>query len=75
MGFVETDALTRRGMADMRTLLAQTVNTMPHVWVGVPKKWRRIKEMPTKLPENFLSYAGLPGAVCAGGRAGGGAAG
>ncbi len=58
VGFVETDARTQRGIEELRILLAQTVNAMPHVWVGVPKKWHRIKETLTKLPENFLSYEG-----------------
>lgn len=56
VGFVETDARTQRGMTELRTLLEQTVNAMPHVWVGVPRKWHRIKEALMNVPENFLSY-------------------
>jgi len=56
VGFVQTDTFTRRGIADLRRLIEETVNGMEHVWVGVPKKWHRVKEELTRMPESFLEY-------------------
>lgn len=56
VGFVETDAFTGRGIAELRALLEKTVNAMPDVWLGVPKRWHRVKEKLAKMPESFLDY-------------------
>ncbi len=56
VGFVETDAFTGRGIVELRTLLEKTVNGMPDVWLGVPKKWHRVKEKLAKMPESFLDF-------------------
>jgi internalin A len=56
VGFVETDAFTRHGITKLMTLLKQTVNEMPDVWLGVSKKWHRIKEQLTRMNKSFLEY-------------------
>lgn len=56
VGFVETDAFTKRGIPELRAMLETTVNSMKDVWLGVPKKWHRIKEELTKMPKSFVSY-------------------
>ncbi len=56
VGFVETDALTKRGIPELRAMLARTVNEMPHVWIGVPKKWHRIKEALAAMAQSFVCY-------------------
>ncbi|HEV7401291.1 MAG TPA: COR domain-containing protein, partial [Chthoniobacteraceae bacterium] len=55
-GFVQTDALTGRGIAELRTLLETTVNGMPDVWLGVPRRWHRVKEKLAGMPQSFLEY-------------------
>ncbi len=64
VGFVETDAFTRRGILELRSKLEQTVNEMPHVWTGVPKKWHLIKEALKDMPESFVCYQDYQ-ALCA----------
>lgn len=64
VGFVETDAFTGRDIPELRALLDQTVNGMKDVWLGVPKKWHRIKEALTAMPESFVCYADYQ-ALCA----------
>jgi internalin A len=64
VGFVETDAFTRRGIPELRALLEHTVNDMKDVWLGVPKKWHRIKEALTAMPQSFVCYADYQ-ALCA----------
>jgi internalin A len=54
--FVETDAFTGLGIATLLNLLQQIVNNMEDVWKGVPKKWHRVKEELTQMPESFLEY-------------------
>lgn len=56
VGFVEADAFTRLGIAKLTTLLKQTVNEMPDVWIGVSKKWHKIKEQLTGMNKSFLEY-------------------
>jgi len=56
VGFVETDAFTGRGTAEMRGLLERTVDGMAHVWAGVPRKWHRVKEELTRMPKSFVEY-------------------
>ncbi|MFA7005239.1 MAG: COR domain-containing protein [Verrucomicrobiia bacterium] len=56
VGFIETDAFSGRGIDGLRTLLERTVNGMKHVWTGVPRKWHRVKEELTAMPEKFLEY-------------------
>ncbi len=55
-GFVETDALTGRGIAELRALVEATVNGMKDVWLGVPRKWHRVKEALLRMPQSFLDY-------------------
>jgi signal recognition particle receptor subunit beta len=64
VGFVETDAFTGRGNEELRGLLERTVNGMEHVWLGVPKKWHRVKEELGKTQESFLEYKDYQ-ALCA----------
>ena len=64
VGFVETDAFTGLGIGELRGLLERTVNGMEHVWVGVPKRWHRVKEALAKTAESFLEYAAYQ-ALCA----------
>ncbi|MDB6171955.1 MAG: Chaperone protein DnaK [Chthoniobacteraceae bacterium] len=64
VGFVETDAFTGRGVASLRVLLEETVNRMADVWIGVPKRWHRVKEALIRMPENFFDYKGYQ-ALCA----------
>lgn len=55
-GFIECDAFTGRGVEDLKELLATTVNGMKDVWLGVPKKWHRVKQQLTEMSQNFLDY-------------------
>ncbi|HEV7401417.1 MAG TPA: COR domain-containing protein [Chthoniobacteraceae bacterium] len=55
-GFVQTDASTGRGIAELRALLEETVNGMPDVWLGVPRRWHRVKEKLAEMPRSFLDY-------------------
>ncbi len=55
-GFVQTDAMTGLGVAELRALLEKTVDGMRDVWLGVPRKWHRIKEALEALPVSFLEY-------------------
>ena len=55
-GFVATDAITGLGIEELRGLLVGTVDGMKDVWLGVPRKWHRIKEALEKLPESYLEY-------------------
>ncbi|HEV7403596.1 MAG TPA: COR domain-containing protein [Chthoniobacteraceae bacterium] len=55
-GFVETDALTGLGIAQLRALIEETVNAMPDVWLGVPRRWHRVKERLGKMEKSFLDY-------------------
>ncbi len=64
VGFVETDAFTRRGIPELTALMEQTVNEMHDVWIGVPRKWHRVKERLTALDKSFLEY-GEYQALCA----------
>ncbi len=54
--FVETDAFTLRGIEELRELLAKTVSSMRDVWLGVSKKWHRVKQRLTEMPQSFLEY-------------------
>jgi internalin A len=63
-GFVPTDALTGRGIAELRALLETTVNGMPDVWLGVPRRWHRVKERLRHMATSFLDYKEYL-AVCA----------
>ena len=63
-GFVETDAFTGRGIGELRGLLEGTVNGMEHVWLGVPKKWHRVKVELGRTRESFLEYKDYQ-ALCA----------
>jgi internalin A len=54
--FVETDAFTGRGIGTLVHLLENTVNEMSHVWLGVPKRWHRVKEHIARMPRSFLEY-------------------
>lgn len=63
-GFVQTDASTGRGIADLRALLEETVNAMPDVWLGVPRRWHRVKEKLGTMPQSFLDYKDYQ-ALCA----------
>ncbi|MBI3822971.1 MAG: TIR domain-containing protein [Planctomycetes bacterium] len=56
VGFVQTDAITGRGVPELRGLLETTVDQMKDVWLGVPLKWHRMKESLQKMPESFLEY-------------------
>ena len=56
-GFVETDAFTGRGMAELRAMIKTTVNAMPDVWEEVAMRWHTVKEKLTKMPESYLEYA------------------
>ncbi|MDB5341083.1 MAG: leucine-rich-repeat protein, partial [Planctomycetaceae bacterium] len=56
VGFVETDAFTGRGIEVLRELVAETVGKMKDVWLGVPKKWHRIKSTLAEMPQSFLEY-------------------
>ncbi|MFM9961971.1 MAG: COR domain-containing protein, partial [Planctomycetaceae bacterium] len=56
VGFVQTDAFTRRGLAELTAMLAQTVNDMQDVWLGVPKKWHQVKQQLTALDQSYLEY-------------------
>jgi internalin A len=64
VGFVETDAFTQRGIPELRAMLEHTVNDMKDVWIGVPKKWHRIKEVLTAMTESFVRYQDYQ-ALCA----------
>ncbi len=64
VGFVEADAFTRRGVPELTTLLEQTVNGMPDVWLDVPKKWHRVKQQLTGSDKSFLEYRDYQ-ALCA----------
>ncbi len=64
VGFVEADAFTRRGVPELTTLLEQTVNSMPDVWLGVPKNWHRVKQQLTEKSQSFLEYRDYQ-ALCA----------
>lgn len=55
-GFIETDAFTGRGVPELTKLLAKTVGEMKDVWLGVPKKWHRVKQQLTEIPQSFLEY-------------------
>ena len=55
-GFIETDAFTGRGVAELKELLADTVNEMNDVWLPLPKKWHRVKQRLTDMEESFLDY-------------------
>jgi internalin A len=55
-GFVQTDAATGCGIAELRALLEATVNGMPDVWLGVPRRWHRVKERLGKMTASFLDY-------------------
>ena len=55
-GFVETGAFTLRGIETLRELLAKTVGGMRDVWLGVSKKWHRVKQKLTEMPQSFLEY-------------------
>ncbi|MCW1921565.1 leucine-rich repeat domain-containing protein [Luteolibacter arcticus] len=55
-GFVQVDAVTGRGIAELRTLLEETVSGMPEVWHGVPKKWHRIKQELESMASSHLAY-------------------
>jgi internalin A len=55
-GFVPTDAETGMGVEQLRGLLAQTVEGIRDVWLGVPRKWHAVKEDLEAMPEKFLEY-------------------
>ncbi|MDP1799338.1 MAG: COR domain-containing protein, partial [Planctomycetaceae bacterium] len=55
-GFVQTDAITGRGISELRSLLEGTVDQMKDVWLGVPLKWHRIKTALQDMPASFLEY-------------------
>ncbi len=55
-GFVATDAITGLGIEELRGLLVETVDGMKDVWLGVPRKWHRIKAELEKLPVSYLEY-------------------
>ena len=74
-GFVETDAFTGRGVNELRSMREATVNQMKDVWLGVPRKWHRIKEALESMATSFFGLQGLPGAVPERGRGRGAATG
>lgn len=57
VGFVNTDAVTRLGVEELRALLTQTVDSMEDVWLGVPLKWHRVKEALEGMEARYLGYA------------------
>ncbi|MDH3659960.1 MAG: hypothetical protein OEU92_08020 [Alphaproteobacteria bacterium] len=55
-GFIEADAFTGRGIDQLKTLLAETVDDMRDVWLPLPKKWHQVKQQLTDMDESFLEY-------------------
>lgn len=56
VGFVEIDSFDGLGIPKLQELLAQTVDGMKDVWLGVPKSWHAVKQQLTDMPQSFLEY-------------------
>jgi internalin A len=58
VGFVATDALHGRGIADLHAKLLYTIeNHMRDVWLPFPGRWHEIKNAVAGMRDNFLSYS------------------
>jgi internalin A len=66
VGFVETDCKSARGIAELKALVAQTVDAMPMVRQTFKRSWWKIKGALERAQrkENYLPYSGFQ-RICA----------